>query len=55
MYTFKLYSDSKPRTWGVYAPGGELVCVCLYKKGAQTVVDELNGLVAFAELIKKGA
>jgi hypothetical protein len=28
----------KRRFWAVYSPSEELVCVCVYKKGAQNVV-----------------
>jgi hypothetical protein len=28
----------KRRYWAVYSPSEELVCVCVYKKGAQNVV-----------------
>ena len=31
------------RYWGVYDAAGALVCVCLYKKGAQEVVWRLAG------------
>ena len=41
MYTFKKYSD---RSWAVYDPTGQLVCVTVYKKGAQTAADLLNEL-----------
>ena len=30
-------SRYKKRFWAVYAPGEELICVCLYKKGAENV------------------
>ncbi len=30
------------RSWAVYDEAGELVCVCLYKKGAQEVVRRLS-------------
>ena len=31
------------RYWAVYDANGTLVCVCLYKKGAQEVVRRLTG------------
>ena len=30
------------RYWAVYGAAGELVCVCLYKKGAEEVVRRLQ-------------
>ena len=41
MYTFKKYSA---RSWAVYDPAGQLVCVTVYKKGAQAAADLLNEL-----------
>lgn len=41
MYTMKEYHSGK-KCWAVYAPGGELVCVCLYKRGAVEVLRHLN-------------
>ena len=32
------------RYWAVYDSTGELICVCLYKKGAQEVVRRLSQL-----------
>lgn len=29
------------RFWAVYDEGGQLICVCLYKKGAREVVRRL--------------
>jgi hypothetical protein len=31
------------RYWAVYDTAGTLVCVCLYKKGAQEVLRRLTG------------
>ena len=47
MYTFKKYSG---RNWAVYDPAGELVCVTVYKKGAQTAADLLNELASTDQL-----
>ena len=41
MFTFSRYKWT--RFWGVWDPEGELVCVCVYKKGARKVVGRLNG------------
>ena len=41
MYTMKEYYSGRKR-WAVYAPNGELLCVCLYKKGAANLVAHLN-------------
>jgi hypothetical protein len=30
-------SRYKKRFWAVYAPGEELICICVYKKGAENV------------------
>jgi hypothetical protein len=30
------------RHWAVYAPTGELVCICVYKRGALAVVALLD-------------
>lgn len=37
------------RHWGVYNAHGELIVVCLYKKGAQQVVDTILGLCDFID------
>ena len=31
----------KSRFWGVYDPTGVLICVCVYKKGAEEVIRRL--------------
>lgn len=41
MYTMKEYYSGRKR-WAVYAPNGEMLCVCLYKKGATCLVAYLN-------------
>lgn len=30
------------RFWAVYEPSGDLLCVCVYKRGAQAVVERLT-------------
>lgn len=40
MYYIARYK--RTRFWGVYRQDGELVCVCVYKKGAQTVIEALT-------------
>lgn len=43
MYTWKHYSGSAGhKSWGVYTPSGELLTVCLYRKGAIALCDYLN-------------
>lgn len=42
-YTMEEYYSGGKR-WAVYEPNGELICVCLYKKGAATLVNLLNKL-----------
>lgn len=32
----------KQRFWAVYDPSGALVCVCVYRKGAQEVARRLS-------------
>ena len=39
MFTVVKYGS---RYWAVLAPAGELVCVTLYRKGAQEVVKRLS-------------
>ncbi len=41
MYSVKRY---KRRTWAIYDQGGELICVTVYKKGAQEVKRRLENL-----------
>lgn len=43
MYVMKEYYSGRMR-WAVYAPDGEMLCVCLYKKGARHLVDHLNAI-----------
>ncbi len=43
VYWFDRY---KTRYWAVFSPEGKLVCVTLYKKGAQEVVRLLGSLAA---------
>lgn len=38
------------RFWAVYDPGGGLVCVCVYKRGAREVVRRLTGSEATASV-----
>jgi len=48
----------KSRFWGVYDPTGSLICLCVYKKGAQEVLRRMeiatgkendnNGIVSIA-------
>ena len=33
----------KSRHWAVYDDKGTLICICLYKKGAEEVVRRLTG------------
>lgn len=43
MFEVKVYNSmTSHRTWGVYR-GDELICVCVYKKGAENVCRILNG------------
>jgi hypothetical protein len=44
MYTMKEYYSGRKR-WAVFAPNGEMLCVCLYKKGATCLVAHLNQLI----------
>jgi hypothetical protein len=39
-YTVAKYRDS--RFWGVWDESGELVCVCVYRRGAREVVKRLQ-------------
>ena len=41
MFTYSRYKQS--RNWGVFDPAGELVCICVYKKGAREATRLLNG------------
>lgn len=41
MYYMKEYYSGRKR-WAVYTPQGEMVCVCLYKKGAKCLLEHLN-------------
>ncbi len=43
MYTVAEFVTGRTR-WAVYAPDGQLLCVCLYRKGAEKVADHLNAL-----------
>ena len=43
MYYMKEYYSGRMR-WAVYTPRGEMLCVCLYKKGATCLVAHLNGI-----------
>lgn len=43
VYYVEPYHSSPKKTWGVYC-GLELICVCLYKKGAEKVCRILNGV-----------
>jgi|GEM_PF-3407723 hypothetical protein len=40
-YTVAKYRDS--RFWGVWDESGELVCVCVYRRGAREVTRRLQG------------
>jgi hypothetical protein len=33
---------TRTRFWAVYDASGKLVCVCVYRKGAEAVVQRLN-------------
>lgn len=44
MYTYKEY-HSGHKHWAVYTPNGELLCVCMYKKGAKKLVELLNTII----------
>ena len=44
MYTMKEYYSGRKR-WAVFTPNGEMLCVCLYKKGATCLVAHLNQLI----------
>lgn len=46
-YTMREYYSGRKR-WAVYTPDGELLCVCLYRKGATALVEHLNGLAGKA-------
>jgi hypothetical protein len=39
--TIERYGNT--RYWAVYASDGILICVCVYRKGAQEVVRQLTG------------
>lgn len=46
MYTWKHYGGCENhKTWGVYSPHGELLAVCVYRKGAIAMCEHLNNLV----------
>jgi hypothetical protein len=51
LYTVERYRDS--RYWALY-DGGELVCVTVYKKGANAVKECLEKLCALAEQARHG-
>lgn len=56
-YFVECYSGrSGHKTWGVYRNhpnvGVSLVCVCVYRKGAVEVCDELNTLVLLKGVVK---
>lgn len=54
MYTWKHYGGyDKHKTWGVYSPHGELLAVCVYRKGAIAMCKYLNNLVQ--EIKAKGS
>lgn len=44
MYTMEEY-HSGGKHWAVYKPDGEMLCVCLYKKGAICLVNHLNEIM----------
>lgn len=44
MYYIDAYHTSPKKTWGIYKPNGELLCICVYKKGAEAMVSHLNEL-----------
>lgn len=48
MYYMKEYYSGRMR-WAVYTPQGEMLCVCLYKKGARCLLEHLNGITAKKE------
>ena len=50
-------SRYKERHWAIYTPDKELVCVCVYKKGARNVVrlmEEEKPLLSSAETAVEG-
>jgi len=42
MKTFTLAKHGHSRFWAVINPDGQLVCVCVYKRGAQEVIRRLQ-------------
>ena len=44
MYTMEEYY-SGGKHWAVYAPNGNMLCVCMYKKGALCLVAHLNEMM----------
>ena len=42
MKTFTLTKHGHSRFWAVVGPDGQLVCVCVYKRGAQEVIRRLE-------------
>lgn len=51
MYTWKHYSGcDNHKTWGVYTPDGELLAVCVYRKGAIAMCEHLNNLIQIIEV-----
>ena len=45
-YSVTLYNSGKPRSWGVYTPQNELICVCLYKKGAISLLEHIERIIS---------
>lgn len=45
LYTFSKYAEGKHATWAVNTPDGDLLCVCLYKKGARNLCDHINAIL----------
>lgn len=42
MKTFTLTRHEHSRFWAVIDPDGQLVCVCVYRRGAQEVIRRLE-------------
>lgn len=41
-YSFAAWDSGPHKTWAVYTPAGDLLCVCVYKRGANSLVNHLN-------------
>lgn len=47
-YEMREYYSGRMR-WAIYKPDGELLCVCLYKKGATALLEHLNEITGAKE------